>query len=176
MLKGLLKKGESGAPAALLGHPVVQDVLQKAAHLRADLIDQFDERFNGLAKKLKLATRGELKLLRRQIRELENQVANLEHQLAQERARAERADDALADATRGAKKAQEARAAAEAALRDVETKLQALQAEAAARTEVVDDKPASRKAPRARKKAENNDEAPAVADEGGEAPAGETLL
>ncbi len=174
MLKGLKKIGEGGGanPAALLGHPVLQDVLQKAAHLRADLLGQFDERVSGIAKKVGLATRGEVKLHKRQIRELENQVANLEHQLVQERARADRAESGLADATRNLKKANDGAAAKDARVAELEAELEKLKAEAAAAGDGAakgEKAPASRKSTRATKKKDDGAEAAdAEASEGGE--------
>ncbi|MFO0750918.1 MAG: hypothetical protein U1F43_35385 [Myxococcota bacterium] len=69
----------------LASHPKVQDLIKRAVSLRSDLIDRIDDRFGGVAKRLNLVTRKDMKLVKRQVRELENQVATLEHQLAQER-------------------------------------------------------------------------------------------
>jgi predicted nucleic acid-binding Zn-ribbon protein len=114
----------------------VQDLIKKAVNLRTDLLDNLDERLSGVAKKLNLATRAELKTLKRQVRELENQVTSLEHQLAAERQRADRAEGSLSEAIKAQKKsaqtdlsdrmkleteqkaAEAARANAEAALRE----------------------------------------------------------
>ncbi len=139
--------------AGLLGHPAVQDIIKKAVNLRTDLLDSLDERLSGVAKKLNLATRAELKTLKRQVRELENQVTSLEHQLSQERQRADRAEGSLSEAIKAQKKsaqtdlsdrmkleaeqkaAENAKALAESALREanvlkarVEAELKAVEA------------------------------------------------
>lgn len=97
-------KAQVASASGILAHPKVQGVIQRVVHMRADFIDQFDERLSGVAKRFNLATRSELKSLRRQVRELENQVATLEHQLSQERLRADRAEVSLSDALKSAKK------------------------------------------------------------------------
>ncbi len=119
--------------ANLLEHPAIAGVIRKAVHIRADLLDQLDGHLAGVAKKLNLATRAELKGLKRNIRELENQVQNLEHQLIHERERAEQAEKALGDAARTAKKATQAEKATQA--KDVE--LTALKAELEAKAQAL---------------------------------------
>jgi predicted nucleic acid-binding Zn-ribbon protein len=181
----------SGQTAVLLHHPAVQDVIQRAAHLRADLRDQLDGRLSAVAKRLNFATPAELKVLRRQLRELENQVSSLENQLANERQRADRAEGSLTEAIRAQKRAaqndladrsrleasqrdaEEAKARAEAALKEAEglkaelarerTALEAARVEAKTRaaSEAVDEAGSGEEQPARkgrRKKAEANEE------------------
>ena len=54
----------------LAQHPKVQEILRRATSLRSDLMDQLDERLGGVAKKLNLVTRKEMKGVKRQVREL----------------------------------------------------------------------------------------------------------
>jgi chromosome segregation ATPase len=181
MFESLREKMKLGGNAGLFGHPAVAGVVRKATHLRADLLDQLDGRLSGVAKKLNLATRAELKALKRQIRELENQVENLERQLVGERKRADEAETALGEAAKAAKKAGQTaqvaqKEAAELAQKKAELEAQSadlaarektlseriaaterLEADFAAQKEAAD-KPASRKSPLAKKKAEDNAE------------------
>lgn len=87
----------------LAAHPKVQDLIRRASSLRTDLMDRLDDRLGGVAKRLNLVTRKEMKLVKRQVRELENQVTTLELQLQQERQRADRAEKELSDALKAAK-------------------------------------------------------------------------
>lgn len=136
MLQALGDKAKSG----LLAHPALQDVVRRAVNLRSDLLLQLDDRLEGLARRLNLATRKEVKVLRRQIRELENQVQGLEGQLGEERNRAERAERSLSEALKAA--------------RDAEARVKKLAAEASVAAEPEGD-PEPKRATRARKKAED---------------------
>jgi chromosome segregation ATPase len=154
MWKFLTKRADS---EGVLAHPMISEMLQRAAAVREGLLDSLDGPLGELAKKLRLATRSEVRLLNRQARELQNQVANLEHQLSVERDRAERAEGGLADAAKQARKL-------EARARELEEQLAKLQGELAAQVATAaaqpnaglaaaagDEKP---KKPRGRKKAD----------------------
>ncbi len=170
------------AKTGILTIPALQDVFRRAVNLRTDLLDQFDERMEGVARKLNLATRKETKALRRQIRELENQVQGLEGQLTHERRRAEDAESALGEALKAAK------AAVKEAAKLVEPKVQPqlalapaprkveptqpdqpLPAEPAEQVEAIADKPTTKRSARAKKKNE-----PEATEAEAEAPASET--
>lgn len=169
MFKSLRAKMNLGDAGLMAG------VVKKASHLRADLLDQLDGRLSGVAKKLNLATRAELKALKRQIRELENQVENLERQLSSERRRADEAETALSEASKANKKANQAaqkadeelaqkKASLEATARDLEAREKALAERAAALDKVEAeaspkdaDKPTTKKGARAKKKTDAGD-------------------
>ncbi len=160
MWKFLTMRGES---EGVLGHPMVSEVLQRAAAMREGLLDSLDGPLSELAKKLRLATRTEVKLLNRQARELQNQVANLEHQLAAERTRADRAEDGLADAVRHARKLETRAKELEEQLAKLQAELTAQSVSSAAQASAPpasasqpDDKP---KKSRSRKKADAADDA-----------------
>jgi len=159
----------------LTAHPRVQDLIKRAINLRADLLDRLDDRLSGVAKKLNLVTRKDLKLVKRQVRELENQVATLENQLRQERARADRAERELGDSLKSTRKAtQDAKAAAEAKAL-AEAKIAELTAASTVAIGAADPggdeaevAPAPAKKPRARKKPDTNGGGAAATVEGDE--------
>ncbi len=145
------------AKTGILTIPALQDVFRRAVNLRADLLDQLDDRMEGVARKLNLATRKETKALRRQIRELENQVQGLEGQLGHERRRADEAETALTEALKAAK------AAVKEATKFAEPKAQP-QLALAPEAEAIVEKPTTKRGARAKKKNEPEAEADAASD------------
>jgi len=112
--------------AGIMTIPALQDVMRRAVNLRSDLLDKLDQQMESVARRLNLATRREMKTLRRQIRELENQVQGLEGQLTSERQRAERAEGSLGEALKATREADaKGRKALEAASAKPEPKAEA---------------------------------------------------
>jgi hypothetical protein len=113
MKNQLLRKAGQllGSPAAigLLSNPQFQEALKRAINLRSDVRDGWEGQVEGLARQFNLATRHDVKGLKRTIRELENHLAAMDYELQQMKAR-EAAARAAADAAE--KAADEARQAA----------------------------------------------------------------
>ncbi len=113
MLKSTLTRGAgqligSRAALSLLSSPQFHDALRKAINLRSDVRESWERQAEGLAKTLNLVTRGDIRDLKRALREMDNQVAALEWELRQQKKRV------------GA--AEEAQAAAEAIIEDLKAK------------------------------------------------------
>ena len=145
--------------AGIMTIPALQDVMRRAVNLRSDLRDRFDHQMEAVAKRFNLATRREMKTLRRHIRELENQVQGLEGQLTQERQRAERAEISLTEAIKSSREAEaKARKASEQVIAPKVEVLTLEIAGADAKPEGEEaDKPATKRTARAKKKAESEE-------------------
>ena len=92
----------SSTAVNVLSNPQVQDAIRRAFNLRSDVREEMDKHVDTIARALNLVSRTELQTLKRTIRELENQAAALEYELRQQRERAEKAEQDLADALQAA--------------------------------------------------------------------------
>jgi len=118
MKNQLLRKAGQllGSPAAiaLLSNPQFQEALKRAINLRSDMRDGWEGQVEGLARQFNLATRHDVKGLKRTIRELENHLAAMDYELQQMKAREAAARAAAEAAEKAAEEARQAAAKANA--------------------------------------------------------------
>ena len=88
----------SKTAATLLSNPAFQTALNRAINLRSDMNSGWDEQLEQVARRFNLVTRGDVKALKKSVRELESRIASLQHELKQQRLRADKAEKSAAEA------------------------------------------------------------------------------
>ena len=156
MKNQLLRKAGQllGSPAAiaLLSNPQFQEALKRAINLRSDMRDGWEGQVEGLARQFNLATRHDVKGLKRTIRELENHLAAMDYELQQMKAREAAARAAAEAAEKAAEEARQAAAEAQApkkaaAKKASPPKKKATASKPAAKKASAAKKPVAKKAP-----------------------------
>ncbi|MGB0589834.1 MAG: hypothetical protein ACPGU1_09160 [Myxococcota bacterium] len=152
MKNQLLRKAGQllGSPAAisLLSNPQFQEALKRAINLRSDVRDGWEGQVEGLARQFNLATRHDVKGLKRTIRELENHLAAMDYELQQMKAREAAARAAVETAEKALEEARQAAAKSSAAKKAAAKKPAAKKAAAKkpAAKKAAAKKPAAKKA------------------------------
>ena len=149
MKNQLLRKAGQllGSPAAiaLLSNPQFQEALKRAINLRSDMRDGWEGQVEGLARQFNLATRHDVKGLKRTIRELENHLAAMDYELQQMKAREAAARAAAEAAEKAAEEARQAAAKANAPKKAAPKKKAAASSKPAAKKASAAKKPAAKK-------------------------------